>query len=82
MKHYTAEEKPIQTHARSLLADIQGAPETFLPRREPIVDWLNAYLLRSDRRGYVTEPAEAADLVAVEKLLRSHKVPVAARVAS
>jgi FAD/FMN-containing dehydrogenase len=82
MKHSTAEEKPNQTHARSLLADIQGAPETFLPRRETIVDWLNAYLLRSDRRGYVMEPTEADDLAAVEKLLRSHKVPVAARAAA
>ena len=79
MKHYTAGEKPNQTHARSLLAGIEGAPETYLPRREIIVDWLNGYLLRSDRRGYVMEPTEADDMVALDKFLRTHEVPVASR---
>jgi hypothetical protein len=78
MKHYTADEKGTQTHAKALLADIQGAPSTFLPRRETLVDWLNAYLLRSDRRGYVVDATETADLAELEKFLREHDVPVAA----
>jgi len=78
MKHYTADEKSNQTQAKSLLAGIQGAPETYLPRRAVIVDWLNGYLLRSDRRGYVMDPAESDDLVALEKFLRAHEVPTAA----
>jgi len=65
-------------HAKALLADIQGAPSTFLPRRDALVDWLNAYLLRSDRRGYVMDPTETADLLELEKFLRTHDVPVAA----
>ena len=77
MKHATAEEKPNQIHARSLLADIQGSPDTALPRRETIVDWLNSYLLRSDRRSYVMQPTEADDLIAVDKFLRTHHIPVA-----
>jgi hypothetical protein len=78
MKHYTADEKGIQAHAKALLADIQGAPSTFLPRRETLVDWLNACLLRSDRRGAAVDPTEAADMVELEKFLRTHDVPVAA----
>jgi len=42
MKHYTAEEKTESGRTRkSLLADIQDAPEAALPRRETIVEWLN-----------------------------------------
>jgi len=78
MKHYSAGEKSNQLHAKSLLADIQGAPDTVLPRREALVEWLTGYLLRSDRRGYVMDPAEATDLAALDKFLRSHEVPVMA----
>ena len=78
MKHHTPDEESNQVHARSLLADIQGAPQTALPRREALVDWLNALLARAERRGYVMAPTETADLVALEKFLRSHEVPVAA----
>lgn len=78
MKYYTADEKTTQTHAKSLLAGITGAPETYLPRRAVIVDWLNGYLLRSDRRGYVMDPAESEDLIALDKFLRAHEVPLAA----
>jgi hypothetical protein len=78
MKHYTAEEKSNQAQARSLLAAIQAAPDTLLPRRETIVEWLDGFLLRSDRRGYVVAPTEADDLNALEKFLRSHKVRVEA----
>jgi hypothetical protein len=66
-----------QTHAKSLLADLKCAPGTPIPRRETIVNWLNAYLVRSDKTGYVAGPDEAADLVAVEEFLRSHQIPVA-----
>jgi hypothetical protein len=78
MKHHTAEETTNQVHAKSLLADIQGAPDTVLPRREAITEWLNGYLLRSDRRDYVVDPIETNDLAELDKFLRSHEVPVAA----
>ena len=82
MKHHTTEDKNHQTHARSLLADIEGAPGTILPRRETIVEWLNGYLLRTDRRGYVMDPTEADDLIELDKFLRLHAVPVAVRAAA
>ena len=82
MKHYTAEEKKNQTHAKALLAGIEGAPDTYLPRRAVIVDWLNGYLLRSDRRDYVMDPTEADDLAELEKFLRQHDVPVTALAAA
>ncbi len=78
MKHYIADEKTTQTHAKALLAGITGVPETYLPRRAVIVDWLNGYLLRSDRRGYVMDPEESDDLIELDKFLRAHEVPTAA----
>jgi hypothetical protein len=78
MKNHTAEEKTNQLLAKSLLADIQGAPTAFLPRRDTLVDWLNAYLLRAARPGYVMDPTEADDLAELEKFIRAHDVPVAA----
>lgn len=77
MKPNNAEEKTHQTQARALLADIQDAPETIIPRREAIVDWLNAYLLRSNRKEYVMEQTDADDLIALKKFLRAYQVPVA-----
>jgi hypothetical protein len=66
-----------QTRARSLLADLMRAPGTLIPRRETIVSWLNACLVRSDKMGYVAEADDAADLVALDEFLRSHQIPVA-----
>ena len=74
----TAETRTNQVHARSLLTDIQNAPDIALPRRETLVDWLNAYLVRAERRGYVGAPAETDDLVALDKFLRSVRIPAAA----
>jgi hypothetical protein len=70
--------KEIQTQARALLADIEGAPTTSLPRRETIVDWLNAFLVRTDKKGYVLGETEAADLNELDQFLRTYDVPVAA----
>jgi hypothetical protein len=77
MEPSSTESGPNQTHARSLLADLKRAPGTPIPRRETIVDWLNAYLVRSDKTGYVAGPEEAADLIALDEFLRSHQIPVA-----
>jgi hypothetical protein len=81
MEH-TADENTNQTQARALLADIQGAPTTLIPRREPIVGWLTAFLLRSDRTGYVMGATEADDLIALDQFLRTYQVPIAGRTAA
>jgi hypothetical protein len=78
MNSATDEKKTSQTHARALLEDIQRAPEIALPRRETLVDWLNAFLLRAGRRGYVMAQAETEDLIALDRFLRSLNIPVAA----
>ena len=78
----TANRKTNQTQARALLADIQSAPTTVIPRREPIVVWLNAFLLRSDQKDYVMGETEAADLIALDQFLRTYHVPVAAPAAA
>jgi hypothetical protein len=74
MKHFTPDEKENQAQAKALLADIQGSPAVALPRRETIVDWLEAYLRRSDRRGYVMDDSEGTDLHALARFLRAHGI--------
>jgi hypothetical protein len=64
-----------QTRAQSILADIQGAPDTVLPRRDLIVEWLRSYLQHPDRSGSAAEAADAGDLLALEQFLRAHDVP-------
>jgi len=71
----TVEETAHQAHARTLLADMAGAPTSHLPRRATLVDWLNDYLSRASENGYVTNLAEADDLIALDRFLRAHEVP-------
>lgn len=75
MRHHS-EETPHTIQARALLHDIESAPTTALPRRATLVAWLNAYLDRASRKDYVTDEAEAGDLIAMEQFLRSCAVPV------
>ncbi len=66
-----------QAQARSLLAALQDAPMTIVPRREPITAWLNAYLLRAGEKGYVMGETETDDLAALDQFLRTNDVPMA-----
>jgi len=65
------------THARALRADILGAPTVWLPRRETMLLWLNAFLKRVEAPKYVLGETETADLVALDQFLRKKKLPVA-----
>ncbi|MES2695161.1 MAG: hypothetical protein V4773_16930 [Verrucomicrobiota bacterium] len=65
-------------HARTLRADILGAPAVWLPRRAVLLDWLNAFLVRAEVAKYELDETEASDLVALDQFLRKKKVPVAA----
>lgn len=73
-----AEPTPNQIHAKALLADILGSPATALPRRETLVDWLKSLLSRSHQSGYVADDSESADLIALDRFLRTNDVPSAA----
>ena len=64
-------------HARALRANILAAPQVWLPRREVLLEWLNAFLLRAAVPAYKVESAETADLTALDHFLRKQKVPVA-----
>jgi hypothetical protein len=64
-----------QTLAKSLLADIQASRPSSFPRRETLLDWLRAYLVRSDEKGYATEHQDGLDLIAVDQFLHSYSVP-------
>lgn len=63
-------------HARSLLTAINDASARYFPRREIIVEWLEAYLARTPDEGAVIDD-EKADLVALDRYLRSNHVTVA-----
>ena len=65
------------TQARSLRTDILEAPTVWLPRREILLDWLNAFLQRAEKPKYELGETEASDLVALDHFLRRKKVPVA-----
>lgn len=64
-------------HARALRADILAAPDVWLPRREILLDWLNAFLARAAAPKYELDQTEEADLAALDQFLRKTKVPVA-----
>ena len=68
-----------RSHAQTMQDEIQGAPETIIPRRQPILDWLKEFLIRSDKKGYVLGETEASDLTALEHVLREYGVPTLAR---
>jgi hypothetical protein len=76
MKH-TPEEATHSTQARALLHDIESAPVTAIPRRDTIIAWLETYLARTSQKGYITDDAEAKDLIALDHFLRTYAVPVA-----
>jgi hypothetical protein len=68
-----------RTHAKTMQTEIQSAPNTTLPRRQPILDWLKDFLLRSEKKGYVLGETEADDLTALQLFLREYGVPVLVR---
>lgn len=65
------------THARQLRADILAAPAVWLPRREVVLDWLNAFVLRAEVAAYSLGETEADDLTALDQFLRKKKIPSA-----
>ena len=58
------------THARSLLASMQSAPDAYLPRRAILADWLNAFVARASLPKYELGATEAEDLTALDSFLR------------
>ena len=77
----TTQETSDSLKALALQSDIQNAPATLLPRREPILDWLKAFLSRASQKGYILGETEADDLNSLDAFLRAYGVPVAARAA-
>ena len=75
--HRTPKENPTQAQARSLLADIQGAATALIPRRDTIVIWLDALLVRVGVRDYVAAEADTQDLAALDRFLRELEIPIA-----
>lgn len=65
------------TQARSLRADILAAPAVWLPRREILLEWLGAFLVRAAAPKYELQDDDAADLRALDRFLRQLDIPVA-----
>jgi hypothetical protein len=64
-------------HARALLADIQAAPDTYIPRREILTEWLSSFLVRAQAPRYDLGDTEVADLTALDQFLRGKHVATA-----
>jgi hypothetical protein len=64
------------SHARALLADIAGSPTIYLPRRDILVEWLQAFVGRAQATSYDLPDTEAKDLAALDEFLRANNVPV------
>jgi hypothetical protein len=65
------------THAPSLRTDILAASAVWLPRREAVFTWLDAFLLRAAEPVYALAETEADDLVALKGFLCSQAIPAA-----
>lgn len=63
--------------ARSLRADLLASPTVWLPRREILLEWLNAFLARAKATEYELGATEADDLAAVDRFLRTNQIPIA-----
>ncbi|GAB1489148.1 hypothetical protein MASR2M8_16000 [Opitutaceae bacterium] len=64
------------THARSLLADMQAAPDAYLPRRAILSEWLHAFVARASLPRYELGLTEAEDLSELDTFLRSKDIAV------
>jgi len=64
-------------HARTLRAAIVAGANTWLPRREILLEWLEKFLKRVAVPSYELGNSEAADLAALDRFLRRRAVLVA-----
>jgi hypothetical protein len=65
------------SRANSMRGEILAAPDVWIPRRDTLLDWLNAFLLRAAAPSYELGETEEDDLKALERFLRHRKVPAA-----
>ena len=65
------------SRANALRGEILAAPDVWIPRRDSLLDWLNAFVLRAAAPSYELGETEAADLMALDRFLRHRKVPSA-----
>jgi hypothetical protein len=64
-------------HARALRAAILAAANTWLPRRDILLEWLEKFQNRVAATNYELGHTEAADLAALDRFLRRKAVLVA-----
>jgi hypothetical protein len=65
------------SRANAMRGEILAAPDVWLPRRDSLLDWLNAFVLRAAAPSYALGETEEADLKALDRFLRHRKVPAA-----
>lgn len=63
------------SRAQAMRDDILASPDVWLPRRDTLLDWLNAFVQRAAMPSYTIGETEAADLTALDRFLRNKKVP-------
>ncbi len=65
------------TQARALQADLLGSAHIWIPRREILMDWLKAFLIRGAKPNYVADQDDTEGLDAIGVFLRQSSIPVA-----
>ena len=68
-----------QAYARSLLDDIQAVAAEVLPRRDLLINWLDAFVQRAGQFGFQLEPDELDTLIALDRFLRINRIPAKVR---
>ena len=63
------------SRAQAMRDDILASPDVWLPRRDILLDWLNAFVQRAETPSYMIGETEVADLTALDRFLRNKKVP-------
>ena len=71
--------KTYQVYATSLHADIAGAVNDGLPRREVLLHWLDEFLLRTKKRGFEMPREDVENLTALDQFVRFNRISATAR---
>lgn len=74
MNTSTTSERNGQAEASELLTVIQRSLTVFFPRRDEVVAWLNDFIRRSGRRGFILDETDSDNLTELEKFLRAYGV--------
>jgi hypothetical protein len=60
--------------ALALQHAITHAPDTWLPRRDSLLDWLNNFVKRAESASFIPQASEVADLADLQLFITNKKI--------